>query len=85
MEECNKWRFSNTITHSAQECYDVMKEDIETYGVLSYVFTSFAEPGSPDGQGGWGDCTGYQARSYRFFVGKSTGSSFGGDLALPYE
>lgn len=61
-------------------------EDFEgPFDIQSYVFTSFAEPGSPNGQEDGGDCFGYQARSYHLFVGNPTGSSFGGDLALPYS
>ncbi|KAL8960132.1 MAG: hypothetical protein Q9183_005515, partial [Haloplaca sp. 2 TL-2023] len=86
VQECSKWRFANTATRTAQECYDRMKKRAVEWGLESYVFTSALEPGSPDGLGEWSDCTGYQARSYRFFVGNSTtGTSFGGDLSMPYD
>ncbi|KAL8872110.1 MAG: hypothetical protein Q9174_002199, partial [Haloplaca sp. 1 TL-2023] len=87
VEDCDKFRFSNTVTQGARECYDVMQEDIEPYGVFSYVYTSIDNPGSSDDgvPDVWGDCTGYQARSYRYFKGDSKGSGVGGDLRLPYK
>ncbi|KAL9637457.1 MAG: hypothetical protein Q9204_001878 [Flavoplaca sp. TL-2023a] len=82
--QCNKFNVSHTYTYSAEHCYESMKEDEEKYNIQSYVWSSSSNPGSPDWDWSYGECTGYTARSYRFFVGNSTGSSFGGDLKLPF-
>ena len=85
VDECDNWAYVHMTTGNAKECWERVRDLKDVFKLESYVFTSNVEPGSPDGQGSPGDCYGYQARSYRFFVGSSTGSGFGGDLALPFS
>ncbi|KAL8911370.1 MAG: hypothetical protein Q9172_007686 [Xanthocarpia lactea] len=54
VQKWSKFRFANTVTQSARDCYDEMKLDAEEYNIQSYVFTSSVELGSPSGQGTWG-------------------------------
>lgn len=85
VDECDKWASVYIVTWTAKECWEELRDLGDQFNIESYVFTSNVKPGSPDGQGTWGGCYGYRARSYRFFVGNSTGSGFGGDLALPFS
>lgn len=82
--ECDTFRTQHLHAPDAKECYDRMNL-FKFFGIESYVFTSHSEPGSPSGNGEWGYCAGYSVRSYKFFVGSSTGSGFGGDLDLPFS
>lgn len=72
---------------NAEECYEYMKNhrdpyDGHYYNLKAYVFTSEVNPGSPEGPG---FCQGYKNSSSHFFVGNSSGDSFGGDTALPFN
>ncbi|KAL8871120.1 MAG: hypothetical protein Q9174_002981 [Haloplaca sp. 1 TL-2023] len=84
VEGCDQSRFGHTVAQSAQECYDTWQEDRGPYGIQSYVFSSAVDPGSPNGDGEWGDCVAYKKTLGYYFVANASGTAFGGDLSVPY-